>query len=311
MMAAPAENGGKLLAVGDPYQLPPVGQSRPSSFAQIPAEIELTQPMRYAPGSRLARLEQTLRYQPESFRVADWADGEHVIGHATRQSLVDAYVAQAQAAPAEDNRILFFRRADVLDTNRAVRAGLFSDRAAAPIVEDERLMVMSTTDVPVWEDAAATRPVMVPDYKDRLVHSAPRRYSGSHFLVDEVVAGEHLGVPCYMVRFDGSSHWVPVVFASGTTHTMDGMRGSEAYVGRLRELRAEALESGNWRDWRAFKNAFLMVGYRYAMTVHRAQGQSIDRVFFDPAALAAGGMSHPLLYVAGTRARLQVHAVQS
>ena len=45
------------------------------------------------------------------------------------------------------------------------------------------------------------------------------------------------------------------------------------------------------------------------MTVHSAQGQTVDRVYFDPATLR-GPMSEKLTYVAATRAKQQAHMVR-
>ena len=211
--------------------------------------------------------------------------------HDSRHALTQQFVADMKADPRADARMLFFRRADVMDANFAIREALFGAAAIEqPVVEDERLMVMSTADV----DCGQEDPI--------------RFYSGQTFLVERVTETEVQGIPCYNVTFHGGTT-VPVIFASSVALTDTSKRGGEQFSARLRELRDEAVESGDWREWRAFKNAFLQVGYNYAMTVHRAQGQTVDRVYFDPATLR-GPMSEKLTYVAATRAKQQAHMVR-
>jgi|MDTE01.1.fsa_nt_gb ATP-dependent exoDNAse (exonuclease V) alpha subunit len=289
MMEAAASQGGFLLVVGDLKQLPPVKQNWDSSFTRIPGNVTLTQPMRYSADSDLFALEQLARHNPKQVTTA--AASDEVVWHDSRHALTQQFVADMKADPRADARMLFFRRADVMDANFAIREALFGAAAIEqPVVEDERLMVMSTADV----DCGQADPV--------------RFYSGQTFLVERVTETEVQGIPCYNVTFHGGTT-VPVIFASSVALTDTSKRGGEQFSARLRELRDEAVESGDWREWRAFKNAFLQVGYNYAMTVHRAQGQTVDRVYFDPATLR-GPMSEKLTYVAATRAKQQAHMVR-
>lgn len=291
MMAAAADCGGFLLAVGDLKQLPPVKQNHDTSLTGIPGAVSLTQPMRYSADSDLFQLEQIARNTPAS--ISGVAASDEVVWHNSRLDLIDRYVADMKAQPAADARLLFFRRADVMDANYTVREGLFGNAALAnPVVEDERLMVMSTADV----DLGGENPV--------------RFYSGQTFLVTKVREGECQGIPCYFVDFYRGERNVPVIFGNSTALTDRSKRGGAQFAAALSNLRDEALDSGNWSEWRAFKNRFLQVGYNYAMTVHRVQGQTVERVYFDPATLKCGAMSDKLLYVAATRAKSQVHMVR-
>lgn len=291
LMHGAASMGGKLLAVGDLKQLPPVKQSTDSVLSSIPVSYTLTQPMRYSADSDLYALEQLVRHNPHIFPEAKW-DSTEVVTHSDLGDLLRGFVADSQAHPSDDNRMLFFRRTDVIAANQAIRAQLHGERKAlvSAIVDDERLMVMNTADV----DLGQEKPT--------------RFYSGTTYMVEHVCETEYQGIPCYLVKLH-EGPVVKVVFANGTDHVDASRLGADAYVKRLHQLRDEALETGSWAAWRAFKNSFLQVGYNYAMTVHRCQGQTVDRVYFDPAALKAGAMSDKLLYVAATRAKKQAHMV--
>lgn len=301
MMQAAHQFGGKLLAVGDLKQLPPVKQHQDSSFSQIPGSVTLTQPMRYAADSDLYALEQLARHNPRNLLSRDWNGSTLVNVHETFSALLQAYITDYKADPAADARMLFFRRADVIEANATVRRALFGEQASTtPVIEDEALMVTATTDIRTGRTVINSRG----DREEEKI----RFYSGTSFLVESVREDVVDGIPCYVVRFQDGTVDVPVLFGMGSVLDQDS-RGAQEFQARLSELREDALESKDWREWRRFKNTFLPVCHRYASTVHRAQGATLDRVYFDPSKLTGSSMSDKLLYVAATRAKKEAHIV--
>jgi len=296
LLAGAEHHGGKLLAVGDLKQLPPVGQYRDSVLAGITLSTTLTEPMRYSADSDLYTLEQMARNTPEEVARHDWTGSAGIHLHPSVEALLETYVADSKAAPKEDARVLFFRRADVVSANATIRAGLYGAERAEqfPVIEDERLMVMATVDI---------QPVGTTSKEDRL-----RFYSGTSYMVERVQAAEIDDVPCYVVKLDNGV-MVPIMFMV-TEYTADHSKlGGPEYTAKLRALADHAELTGSWVAYHEFKNLFLPVGYNYAMTVHRCQGQTVDRVYFAPAKLSAGYMTSSLLYVASTRAKRAVHMV--
>lgn len=316
MIAAAENHGGRLLVVGDLKQLPPVGQHTPSVFARIKGGVELTEPMRYARDSDLYMLEQVARHEPHAVSGITFPTPDKVVRHPDLDSLLARYVHDAKHNGG-DNRLVFFRRQDVMQANHYVRAQLFGQASERrPVLDGERLMVMNTRDLPsqhpdyvalaqAWGRTEATR----------------RFYSGETFPVESWEEGEHqvevylkaerrtltVCVPCYRVEFEGDPTAYPIIFASGDQYAAEGLGGEELREA-LRGLRDYGKRTGDWAPWRRVNNAFLQVGYGYAMTVHRCQGQTVDRVYFAFNKLAASGkMADPLIYVAATRARRQVH----
>lgn len=299
MMHAAQANGGKLLVVGDLHQLPPVKQASDSSFSQIPNSFTLSEPMRYDTDSDLYMLEQLARHAPDNVKDTEWEGSTTVTVHSHMDDLLDQFASDMRDNPREDLRMLFFRRADAYEANRSIRARVFGLQSYdTPVIEDERLMVMSTTDIPNG------------GYDENGMPTKDRYYSGTSFLVQQVTEVEHMGIPCFLVKFDNGKV-VHAVFSSATSGD-DEMRGTLEYRAKFNELREECIESKNWTPFYTFKAQFLEVGHAYAMTVHRAQGQTVDRVYFDPARLRmGGGMASKLLYVAATRAKKAAHLVGS
>ena len=122
-----------------------------------------------------------------------------------------------------------------------------------------------------------------------------------------------MGVPCYVVEFEDGRE-APVIFMVSETKADESTLGGPEYTQVLRELAEEAktqVEAGvpgrdAWKPYHEFKKFFLPVMYGYAMTVHRCQGQTVDRAYIAPHTLVnAGGpqVGAKLLYVAATRAK--------
>jgi exodeoxyribonuclease-5 len=311
MMSAAAEGGGKLLVVGDLAQLPPVKQTTDSVFSRIPHVFTLTEPMRYLPNSDLFRLEQAARENPYAFASLDWSGSTEVVVHPGTPELFRQFKQDYFAAPAEDARMLYFRRRDVIAANETVRDMLFGPEMASgtPVIEDEKLMVTSTTFMPT----GVYRRNPITNREEEIVN---RWYSGESFLVESVEEYEEAEVPCYRVKFSGRDTPTPVVFGMTASNLVGGSRGSEEFAAKRKVLRDAAIECTDkearkeaWKAFYQFSNRFLVVSHAYATTVHRAQGASLDRVYFDPRQLQGSSMTAKLLYVAATRAKKAMHFV--
>ena len=278
--------GGKLLGVGDRYQLPPVGQRTPSAFSRIETISELTEPMRFGKDSDLYTLEQLARFQPRAIYNHDFGSSSEVVSLDSTIDMFRRFIDDQLSDPLSDHRILFYRRKDVQAANTTVRGLLYGDQASRePVIEDERVMCMRTTDV--GQDT-------------RTGADGVRYYSGETFFVEDAEPMEVHGVPCHQVKLHGRQNPVFVVFPGSDTP------GAVTYRRTLAALRNAASENGDWREYRAVRDAFFPAGYNYSMTVHRCQGQTVDRVYFCPRHLQ-GPEGAALTYVAATRARKNVY----
>lgn len=312
MMAIASEMGGKLLVVGDLHQLPPVKQATDSVFSTIPYFFTLTEPKRYAIDSDLFRLEQVARENPYAFSTLDWSGSEEITVHSTNGEMYRQFAEDYLGDPKLDSRMLFFRRADVIAANAILRDMIFGNEAAlaSPVIEDERLMVTSTVFVPTGQ-------YMVNERTGRDEEIINRWYSGETFLVEDVAEATVDGVPCYNVKFHGRDSRANIVFGMTAAHTAADFRGSEEFSMCRKELRDVAIQCTDkaarkeaWKAFYRFTNQFVVVMHPYASTVHRSQGASLDRVYFNPAQLNGGYMTPKLLYVAATRAKKAMHFVE-
>lgn len=72
-----------------------------------------------------------------------------------------------------------------------------------------------------------------------------------------------------------------------------------------------AQQRSRWRDeYFALKEFFVDVDFNYAVTIHKSQGSTYDKVFIHNDYLRAQGEKLQLLYVAVTRAAKQVHHIE-
>lgn len=280
--------GGKLLIVGDRYQLPPVGQDHASPFYRLDGAVELREPMRFSRDSDLFTVEQVARFDPRGIFNLDLPESDEVRWHSDQHGLVSHYLDALREYPNDDCRMLFFRRDDVAFANQAIRARRYGPEAeSTPLVDGERFLVLETTDVGR-------------DTDDEQGH---RIYSGQTFQPESLRTDDVHGIQCPVARVRGVGD-VPLSFAGSET--------AAALQRKLTVLRAQVRDSARpekWADFYRVKNAFLPVGYPYAMTVHRCQGQTVDRAYFDPRRLQ-GRMGAALTYVAATRASSQINVVR-
>lgn len=308
------QHGGRLVLVGDAAQLPPVKQETLSIACTAPQVVQtLRVPMRYSTDSALYAVEQMARSNPQglimSMRSGAFNGSTEVAMVADPVALVDAFVDNYRADPKALHRMLLFRRAEVVNANNSIRARLFGNDAPL-VVEDERLMVLSTTDYPF----GASRDLSTRFYSGQAFSVVKaRECSGADaYRID--INGTEFRIPHYAVRFSGAqtSAAVRVVF-SVTENTTDqeklggpefqaALSAALAYGRQVDEL---GNSTGSWDAYKKLLGDFVRVAYQYATSVHRAQGQTCDYAYCSPWQLIGvkGITGRALAYVAQTRAR--------
>ncbi len=309
---------GRLILVGDSAQLPPVKQSTPSIACGTweTGVATLTEPMRYGKGSDLYTIEQYARTNPEaviSGEALPKGASNEVAVVPSPTALIDDYVDRYKADSGALHRMLLFRRVDVNNANNAIREALFGANAPV-IVEDERLMILETTDTPYFP------PKEKADLMAGRKFLWDRYYSGQSFRVLSVeestyvitIDGVDFEIPHYLVDLDNPLKKVRVVFAIGDQEIDSEKLGGPEMKSAMAAAQAFARKKddqgnklGNWEPFRQLLGDFVRVSYQYATTVHRAQGQTCDYCYCAPRTLLAvrGIMGSGLFYVAMTRAR--------
>lgn len=296
LISAATRYGGKLLVVGDSYQLPSPAQNWDSLLTQIEPVSTLTIPKRFAEGSTLHQVEKIARDEPFAFHTNRFRGCSEVAQAMSLPDLVDTYVGSYQDNPDDRHLMLWYRRKDMAASNRMIRAALFG-ADVAEICEGEQLRVQRTSDFTPYYQADGTRV-----------------YSGTTLDVTGVQTGqqqihiEEMGrvfeIPVYWV--DVGHLWrCAVLFSITENKAESGTRGADEFNAALNEISDWCSLNNNWQPYRSFRNCFVQVAYQYASTVHRVQGQSVDRIFTSPEALR---MADPytaakLQYVGLTRAK--------
>jgi len=306
--ACQCSKDGLLVVVGDIKQLPPVKQATPSVFVErVPLGGTLTIPMRYAQDSLLYQLEQQARENPWRLDLSA-LQGQEVQLCPSIESALDAFVASYRKNPGWTHRALFFKRRDVVGTNRWIREKLYGEQAAQePVIEDEQLIVLGTMDYTLSDGAAQ--------------EDAVRYYSGSLYKVlhhekaeRQIIVGVAVHtIPCYQLTLD-NDEVVYALFAldenSAVPETLGGYEFNAA-VHAAADWAKEQVDTHGvtegvaWSTYRYIQNTFLKIGYAYATTLHRAQGSSLDVVLVDPSTIPQWGvmnLRNALAYVGLTRA---------
>lgn len=207
--------------------------------------------------------------------------------------------------------MLWYRRKDMARANKVIRKELFGDDAEQ-IVSGERLRVQRTSDY-------LPDPTLEPPVDD--VHAKLERfYSGTTLRVAATYTGSRsyyfkptdmtFVIPTIWVQRQSdtdisSPRWISTIF-SITENQMDPESfGGTEYNEVLRYIKDWCRNNNSWGFLRTFRSNFLQVAYHYASTIHRVQGQSVDNVFLDPAALRCSDpyQARKLQYVGFTRAK--------
>lgn len=287
--------GGKLLVVGDVYQLPSPAQDWDSALCHVQPVSTLTIPKRYSPESELYQVEQQARENPYLFDPRNFTRGE--VGQvASLDEMVERFAHLREVAPDEQSLMLWFRRVDMVESNRMIRDRIFGSDAP-DVCDGEQLRVQRTS-----------------DYTQHYDGDGSRVYSGTSL---EVLAAEE-GVREICIEAMGRKFTIPVswvttegdalyaVVFSVTEHQADpSKRGGAEFNAALKEISAWCSERNHWHVYRAFRNCFVQVAYQYASTIHRVQGMSVDNVLTSPDALRRADQftARKLQYVGLTRAK--------
>lgn len=275
----------KLLFVGDPAQLPPVGERESKCFSEIHYSSHLTEVVRYggAIGVLAESIRQRIDYKalPEfqNDMNADRTEGILAMDRSAWEgAILNAFRSQSSKNDPDYVRVLAYTNKRVSDLNQKIRACLYGESAERFVV-GERLMAMS----PVIKDKS----VVIATSSEMEVKSIQQGVTGGW------------KVWCLEVEADEGRRLIQIL------HEEESVR-FEA------ELKALA-ESKRWREYWKLKQVFADVNYAYCLTIHKSQGSTFQNVFVDVQNCCVNQKikeRNQLLYVAVTRAAKRVFVYQ-
>lgn len=274
----------RWILMGDPFQLPPVGEGS-SPVWDLPLGAELTQIMRQDNQilKHVAHLREMVAKPFGKLDLQSDNDGEE--GVWLTSQLDQAIMSQAEGFRTGENKAVAWRNVVVDRLNRMVRGELFAEADKYPWQPDDRITLL--------EPAS--------DLADEPMGTTDEEGSVEKFDLSE--HPKYTDMVCWrlVMRSDMNSSltlWVLHPNSQGK------------YTTRLARLAEEARASRRWAEYWAFKDAFHKVRHAYATTAHRAQGSTYTRAFVNYRDILSNpnrGEALRCLYVADSRPRKELY----
>ena len=297
-------DGQWVLYVGDPAQLPPIGEVAASCFSTEPRST-LSTIVRQAEGNPILQAATALRKQQG--RLVDWEwckpaeappYGIFLAGDDAREWMRDAFTSDEFKKNNDAFRFIAYTNARVQEINSQVRQWIYGV-TETPFVVGERVIcrkpVLAPNGTPVFstnEEAvvgsvtAGVKTFSFSDHPAAKDRQALNEWSYDLPVWDVGLCHETAGeVVCAMPRNPGE------------VANIDRKLVSQAKVNK-----------GRWFERFQFMEQVGDLRSVYALTCHSAQGSTFDNVFLDVRDCSKLERSNPLemqkmLYVAATRAR--------
>lgn len=290
-----------VLFVGDPAQLPPVGEPASESFS-IKSHSHLDTIVRQAAENPILQAAHIIRESQGG--PIDWSWCRSVkaaplgVFNPGRPEawMRKGFLSQEFAADPDSFRYLCWTNERVSSVNRKVRGWIYGGETATPFMPGERVLARS--------------PVFLPDGQTLIVSTNEEATVLSIGPADfayllrekEGMSGDKLArwsasVPSWRMKLEKDD---------GDTVTVDMPRDDRAYQKVLARIADEAADSRDrWGDFHAIKQQIGTFQAIYAMTVHTSQGSTFRNVFLDIPDIRRRA-SNPLemqqlLYVGATR----------
>lgn len=309
-------NNQNLLFVGDPCQLPPVGETRALCFSDTFPKARLKEIIRYK-GTILKTSEKIRNYQKEGRLISkikeDTVDGKGIIDLQEKEwiyQLADHYKNENYINDTDFCRALAWTNKEVSRINNAVRS-LVHGEDAPPYIEGETLIADSTClDKP---NISNTNVVLS---------------SSEEFIVDEIQDTyfedklfPHISWKGYNLIGRNESNKTIIIRAIDPID-------KKKYDDCVRKIRSMVQKNNynkskrpNYVDYYRISRLLHPINYSYACTVHKSQGSTYDNVFINlkeiKNIIKMKGTNkdsleemYKLIYVGFTRARDNVFLLQ-
>jgi ATP-dependent exoDNAse (exonuclease V) alpha subunit len=254
-------SGRAVVFVGDPCQLPPVGERESRSFATMPAS-HLDTIVRQAEGNPIIAAADILR-RSQAAAELDWSwcqeSRENNAGVFTPpRNELDAWMKRAFVdcgefqKDADFCRYLCWRNDRVAEINTRIRRWIHPTAdLSMPFIPGEIALIRS--------------PLVI----DNQILIA----TNEEVRVEAIAPSEQCGIATWGLK---------VITEGGMDHDIHLPRDWDGYRIVLQELADAAKGDGrSWDDYHDFKAAFLMAQQCMALTVHNSQGSTFRFAFLD------------------------------
>lgn len=253
--------GIKVLFMGDPAQLPPVGE-KSSEVWGVATGAKLERVMRH--DNQILKLATAIRkvvdHPAPSVKLATDNDGKQGVWKQTildfERSIVNCAVA-GEFSKRNAAKAIAWRNARVDSLNRLIRSSIFDNAGDSPWLPTDRVIF--------------TAPAK--DLEDQTIAT-----TDDEGMIEKIVEQAHPVEPAFRIfaltiQLDDNRLVTARVLA----------KESEAdYNRKCEELAAAARKDGRkWKKFWEFKELFHSLRHAYAITAHRSQGSTYDCAFVD------------------------------
>ena len=279
----------KILYVGDEAQLPPVNFASSVVFSCVPNIFRLTKVMRVAEDNPIIDLVTPIRDPRNMLRPEDCFEhvdrvnerGEGVRFYTAKKPFFENLFADFMSEEYKDNknfcRLLAYTNNAVDKSNSFIRRHIFGNEVEEYTPGDD-LIVTEGYSIPLVGDKS----LQVYANGERLEVIEAEKYTE-----------QETNIVCWSLLVDNylapsnkrELRHIKVVAAEGLP-TYIGLK--RHLIGKAKTLCAEVDPiTGKpvhnrhevWQEYYDFINSFCYVNYSYAMTIHKAQGSTIDNVY--------------------------------
>lgn len=276
----------RWLFMGDPFQLPPVGEPT-SPVWGLEGIVELSKVMRT--DNQILTLSTHLRKMVQQpfgqLKLGNDNDGEEGVWALGALGLEQAILNQADSFLKGESKAIAWRNVEVDRLNRVIRKELFADPLAYPFQEGDRITLLGP----------------VKDLEGEVVGT-----TDEEGVVEDCQVADHPthGLKCYRIVMRSDLNTSMTLWSLHPDH-----KGKFEYrKGRLSE--AARLDKREWKAFWDFVEAFAPVRHAYAITAHRAQGSTYLRAFVSWRDILLNpnrGEAMRCLYVAATRPKKELY----
>ena len=286
-----ASDGNRVLYVGDPYQLNPVGEPISEALSSRIPGARLSQVVRQSEGNPIISAASMLRDAQSGAGRFDsfepFKDGSKIRIAPNDRAFVRRFVEMVDFFDPDYCRAVAWTNARCERLNHLARVAMFGD-GVGPYRKDEVLVCFE--------------PVKRKDEEsgiDKIIYA-----NGEEVTISDVISEDERSVRVVVVRDELGSE----------SHVLRLAKDWTWYAGELEKLRVAARSekrgtedySAAWRKFYAFKFSFDNVRHCYAVTSHKSQGSTYENVFVDVANIRRNRDEKEMLrslYVAVTRAK--------
>ena len=277
----------KIIFVGDPAQLPPVGEAESIAFKKADAIAELKKIVRY--DGAIIKLATHIRENVYP-NLSQFADNTQIYELKQARWLatgIAAFNSEKAIANPDFVRFLCYRNARVNYLNKTIRDAIRGSQSPEYVV-GERIIANGTC---LWDNV-----ILLTNSEEAEILEI--EWSTAQF--QNPINGEIYDLKFFWLSCltdQGRKVKLRVLFEQDKPRLQDYLNN---YVKAIK-----AKIGVKWKEFWKIKKSFHDVNYCYALTIHKSQGSTFNNVFVDLPDIyrqSNAGERNKLLYVATTRA---------